>query len=79
MLPGQLLEQTTVAEDFGPVGPYWMVIHHTWSYRDAPNGVTFHYDATATKMSFPTAIPAWYFDEGQFYKHRSEVNTTGEW
>lgn len=73
---GQLLEQTTVAEDFGSVGPYWVVIHHTWSYRDAPNGVTFDYDATAVNMSFPTAIPAWYFDEAQFKEHRSEVNSS---
>jgi hypothetical protein len=79
MLPGQLVEQTTVYEDFGQVGPYWMVIHHTWSYRDAPNGVTYHYDATATKMSFPSAIPAWYFDEAQFNQHRAEVNLTETW
>lgn len=76
---GQLLEQTTVAEDFGSVGPYWVVIHHTWSYRDAPNSVLFHYDATAQNMSFPSAIPAWYFDEAQFARHRGEVNTTGQW
>lgn len=73
---GQLLEQTTVAEDFGFVGPYWVVIHHTWTYRDAPNGIDFQYDATATNMSFPTAIPTWYFDESQFSRHRSEVRTT---
>lgn len=79
MLPGQLLEQTTVAEDFGPVGPYWMVVHHTWSYRDAPNSITHHYDATAQNMSFPSQIPAWYFDEAQFNKHRAQVNTTGQW
>lgn len=76
---GQLLEQTTVAEDFGPVGPYWVVIHHTWTYRDAPNAVTFHYDTTATNMSFPSAIPAWYFDEAQFGRHRAEVNLTEQW
>lgn len=74
-----LLEQTTVAEDFGPVGPYWMVIHHTWSYRDAPDGVTFQYDVTAKSMSFPATIPAWYFDERQFAQHRSEVNTSLVW
>lgn len=74
-----LLEQTTVAEDFGPVGPYWMVIHHTWSYRDAPDGVTFQYDVTAKNMSFPATIPAWYFDERQFARHRSEVNTSLQW
>lgn len=75
----QLVEQTTVAEDFGPVGPYWVVIHHTWSYRDAPDGVTFQYDVTAKNMSFPATIPAWYFDERQFARHRSEVNTTLVW
>jgi hypothetical protein len=75
----QLVEQTTVAEDFGPVGRYWMVIHHTWSYRDAPDGVTFQYDVTAQNMSFPATIPAWYFDERQFAAHRSEVNTSLQW
>ena len=74
-----LLEQTTVAEDFGYVGPYWVVIHHTWTYRDAPNGVDFQYDATAANMSFPSTIPAWYFDEAQFARHRGEVNTTPRW
>jgi hypothetical protein len=76
---GQLLEQTTVVEDFGSVGPYWVVIHHTWSYRDAPDGVTYQYDVTAQNMSFPSAIPAWYFDEAQFKLHRSEVNTSLQW
>lgn len=69
----QMVEQTTVAEDFGPVGPFWVVIHHTWSYRDAPNGVTFQYDATTQTMSFPAAVPSWYFDDSQFSQHRSEV------
>ena len=76
---GQLLEQTTVAEDFGQVGPYWVVIHHTWSYRDAPNAISFQYDATAKNMSFPTTIPAWYFDEADFARHRSDVNTSLSW
>lgn len=76
---GQLLEQTTVAEDFGQVGPYWIVIHHTWSYRDAPDAINFQYDATANNMSFPTAIPAWYFDDTEFERHRSQVNTTLSW
>jgi len=76
---GQLVEQTTVSEDFGQVGPYWVVIHHTWTYRDAPNAIDFQYDTTATNMSFPDTIPAWYFDERQFARHRSEVNTSLSW
>lgn len=77
--PQSLLEQTTVAEDFGAVGPYWVVTHHTWTYRDAPSGVSYQYDATATTMSFPAAIPGWYFDEREFNQHRSDVNLTGQW
>lgn len=77
--PQSLLEQTTVAEDFGPIGPYWVVVHHAWTWRDAPNATTFAYDVTAATMSFPSAIPAWYFDEAQFNKHRAEVNVTGQW
>jgi hypothetical protein len=30
-------------------------------------------------MAFPASIPAWYFDERQFARHRSEVNTTAKW
>lgn len=77
--PGAMVEQTTVAEDFGAVGPYWVVIHHTWTYRDAAAGVTYHFDSTATKMSFPSSIPAWYFDEAQFKRHRAQVNLTSSW
>jgi hypothetical protein len=71
--PQALLEQTTVAEDFGSVGPYWMVVHHTWTYRDAPSDTTFQYDVQAVSMKFPDVIPAWYFDAAQFDRHRSEV------
>lgn len=77
--PQSLAQETTVSEDFGQVGPYWVVIHHTWSYRDVDADVTFKYEASSVKMSFPQAIPAWYFDTAEFNRHRDEVNLTSEW
>ena len=77
--PLDLVERTTVTEDFGQVGPYWVMIHDVWTWRDAVNNVDFTYDATFEKMSFPGEIPSWYFDRKQFDKRRSEVNTTSEW
>ncbi|HET7813642.1 MAG TPA: hypothetical protein VFL13_04650 [Candidatus Baltobacteraceae bacterium] len=77
--PLDLVERTTVTEDFGQVGPYWVMIHDVWTWRDAPNNVDFTYDASFLKMSFPDDIPGWYFDRKEFDKHRSEVNTTSQW
>lgn len=74
-----LAQETTVAEDFGTVGPYWVVIHHAWSYRDVDENVNFQYDTSSVKMSFPRTIPAWYFDSAEFNRHRDEVNLTSVW
>lgn len=74
-----LAQETTVAEDFGPIGPYWLVIHHNWSYRDASANVSYKYDTWSVKMSFPRSIPAWYFDSAEFERHRTEVNLTSDW
>lgn len=77
--PGAPVEPTTVAEDFSQVGPYWIVIHRTWTYRALIKHILVHFDSTETNMSFPRHIPAWYFDEAQFNAHRAEVNLTSEW
>jgi hypothetical protein len=74
-----IVESSTVAEDFGPVGPFWLVIHRQWSYHDPMSRVAWNYDARVTKMSFPALIPAWYFERAQFDRHRAEVNVTSEW
>lgn len=78
-VPGAPIEPTTVTEDFGQVGPYWVVIHRTWTYRALITHTVVHFDSTQTNMSFPRAIPAWYFDQAQFDAHRSQVNLTSEW
>lgn len=77
--PGAPVQPTTVTEDFGQVGPYWVVIHRRWTYRALITHTVVHFDSTETKMSFPQKIPAWYFDEAQFYAHRGEVNLTSQW
>ncbi|HET9095908.1 MAG TPA: hypothetical protein VFN37_04550 [Candidatus Baltobacteraceae bacterium] len=77
--PGARVEPSTVTEDFGAVGPYWVVIHRAWTYRDMLSRITMHLDSTETKMSFPREIPAWYFDQAQFDAHRSQVNPTSQW
>lgn len=77
--PNAPIEPTTVTEDFGQVGPYWVVIHRSWTYRDLLHNVVVHFDSTESKMSFPREIPAWYFDEAQFAAHRSEVNLSSQW
>lgn len=77
--PRAPIEPTTVTEDFGQVGPYWVVIHRTWTYRALIAHTVVHFDSTETKMSFPHEIPAWYFDRTQFDVHRAEVNLTSQW
>lgn len=77
--PDARLEQSTAYEDFGQVGPYWVVIHHTWAYTDMFAQLTIHFESTAQKMSFPHEIPAWYFDQTQFDAHRSQVNLSSQW
>lgn len=77
--PGAPVEPTTVTEDFGQVGPYWVVIHRGWTYRALITQTVVHFDSTESKMSFPHQIPAWYFDQAQFDAHRGEVNVTSEW
>lgn len=68
------LQFTTVDEDFGQMGPYWLVTHHTWSYRDTSSNVTYDYDAATVTMAFPATVPGWYFDSREFEKHRGEVS-----
>ena len=75
--PRAPVEPSTVTEDFGQVGPYWVVIHHTWTYNDMLDHVLFRFEDTATEMRFPPSIPDWYFDKAQFTAHRSQVNTDG--
>ncbi|HLI94683.1 MAG TPA: hypothetical protein VKT72_01200 [Candidatus Baltobacteraceae bacterium] len=77
--PNSPVEPSTVTEDFGQVGPYWVVVHHRWTYSDLPDHIVVHFDSTDHKMSFPQNIPDWYFDEVQFGKHRSQVNVTTNW
>lgn len=73
------LQPTTVLEDFGRVAGYWLMIHHVWAYRPAFSSFSYQYDVTSVTMSFPSQIPAWYFDREAFSQHREQVNTTSVW
>ncbi len=64
---------TFVLEDFGLVGPYWLVIHHVWTYRNPFSGRTVQYNATSTAMRFLAALPNWFFDVKLFEQHRGDV------
>ena len=70
--PHDLLEQTYVLEDFGQVGPYWLVIHRIWTWAPPFSGVVLHFEATVRTMRFPGALPAWLFDEAAFRKRSHE-------
>lgn len=74
----QLLQQTLVFEDFGRVGPYWLVIHHVWTYDEPFAGVRFQYNATSMQMRFPKTVPGWFFDEAAFAQHRGDVTSALE-
>lgn len=67
-------DDTYVTEDFGQVGPYWLVIHHAWTYHRPLSSETYQYDATSTGMQFPDNLPDWFFDAKQFQAHYSEVS-----
>ncbi|HEV2260868.1 MAG TPA: hypothetical protein VGR69_01070 [Candidatus Rubrimentiphilum sp.] len=68
-----IVEDTFVSEDFGRVGPYWLVIHRIWTYDDPFSPVKFHYDATSQTMKFPDSLPAWFFNANQFRRHVTDV------
>lgn len=68
-------DDTFVTEDFGQVGPYWLVIHHAWTYQQPFSNIRYQYDATSTSMRFPDTLPSWFFDFSEFPKHFGEVNS----
>lgn len=70
---GEIVRDTFVMEDFGTVGPYWLVIHHVWTYGDPFSGQTIQYNATSLSMQFPPDLPGWFFDAKTFQQHAAEV------
>jgi hypothetical protein len=71
--PEDLLEDTYVQEDFGQVGPYWLVVHRIWTYVPPLSGVQLRFDASVLTMRFPQSVPSWLFDELEFKAHAGEV------
>jgi len=70
---GDMLRGTFVMEDFGQVGPYWLVIHHVWSYGDPFSGQTIQFTSTSMAMQFPALLPGWFFDKKIVAEHRNDV------
>ncbi|MGZ3539593.1 MAG: hypothetical protein ACXVAF_00185 [Vulcanimicrobiaceae bacterium] len=77
--PRDILQDTYVLEDFGRIGPYWLVMHHVWTYGAPFSGRRYQYDVTSTQMQFPERVPDWFFDEAAFEKHLGEVTKALEW
>lgn len=68
-----IARDTFVMEDFGTVGPYWLVIHHVWTYGDPFSGQSIQYNATSLTMQFPAQLPDWLFDAKEFRLHENDV------
>jgi hypothetical protein len=66
-------DDTYVTEDFGKVGPYWLVIHHVWTYHDPMSSTTYQFNATSLTMQFPQSLPDWFFDPKLFPRHFGDV------
>ncbi len=72
-MPGEVLETSFALEDFGQVGPYWLVIHRKWTWAPPFSGVLLHFEATVQTMRFPQTLPAWVFDERAFRAHAGDL------
>lgn len=68
-----IVQDTFVLEDFGRIGPYWLVIRHIWTYAKPFSGITYRYDATSFTMKFPASLPEWFFEGRAFAQHSGEV------
>ncbi len=68
-----MVQDTFVSEDFGRIGPYWLMIHHVWTYGDPFSSLKYQDDATSTAMQFPPEIPGWFFDAKLFLLHLGDV------
>ncbi len=74
-MPREALEETYALEDFGQVGPYWLVIHRIWTWDPPASGTRLRFEATVQTMQFPASLPAWLFDERAFPQHAQEVES----
>ena len=72
-MPHDAIEETYALEDFGQVGPYWLVIHTLWTYAPPFSGVRLRFETSVRTMRFPASMPAWLFDERSFAQHAGEL------
>ncbi len=72
-MPADIVEKSYALEDFGQVGPYWLVIHRKWTYAPPFSGVLLRFEATVQTMRFPETLPAWIFDERAFRAHAGDL------
>ena len=73
--PRDPIEKTFALENFGQVGPYWLVIHHLWTYAPPSSGLLLKLESTVETMRFPATLPDWLFDERAFREHTSELDS----
>lgn len=74
-MPSEVVEKSYALEDFGQVGPYWLVTHRIWTWAPPFSGVLLHFEATVETMRFPDTLPAWIFDERAFRAHAGELKS----
>jgi hypothetical protein len=67
------LQDTYVIEDFGRIGPYWLALHHVWTYAIPFTNIHYQYNVTSVTMRFPATVPAWFFNERLFRQHLDDV------
>jgi hypothetical protein len=73
--PRDPIEKTFALENFGKVGPYWLVIDHLWTYAPPSSGLLLRFESTVQTMRFPETLPEWLFDEHAFRSHKSELSS----
>lgn len=66
------VQPSLVQEDFGQVGPFWLMIHRAWHYSPGPGQIDFQEDADTAEMRFGSAIPEWFFHDCGFDSHAGE-------
>jgi hypothetical protein len=54
---------------FTPVGPYWVVSRAVWNWDDYQNGIAEDYDVSTERITFPSDLPGWLFDQRASDQH----------
>lgn len=74
-MPQETIEKSFALEDFGQVGPYWLVVHRIWTWAPPVSGVLLRFEANVQTMRFPSSLPDWLFDERAFRAHAGDLQS----